>query len=161
MQTKNQQRQAIVRRYREETGEQSVDMNKVAEYAIALGMKAPTPKSPVALLAELLSAAAREETGVDEVTGRPYRVNFAVTERSGKDQLTLWHTLDDAPRHLAHRGLIQRREQVVGDVLSMADDADRWNRLHPNDEPIQLPLDFEFDVMLKRNLPPEEDRRAA
>lgn len=161
MQTKIQQRQAIVRRYREETGEQSVDMHKVAEYAIKLGMKPPTPKTPVALLAEMLSAAAREETGIDEVTGRPYRVNFAITTWSGKDQMTLWHTLDDAPRPLAHRGLMQRREQMVGDALSLSDDALRWNRMHASDEPIQIPLDFEFDVILKRNAPPEDDEQKA
>lgn len=161
MQTKIQQRQAIVRRYREETGEQSVDLHKVAEYAIKLGMKPPKPKTPVALLAEMLAAAQREESGIDEVTGRPYRMNLAVTTWNGKDQLTLWHTLDDAPRHIAHKGLMQRREQMVGDAVSLADDALHWNRVHPNEEEIQIPLDFEFDVMLKRNEPPDEERAAA
>lgn len=162
MQTKAQQRQAIIRRYREETGKQSWDMHDVAEYAIRLGVKPPKPKTPVALLAELFSAAAREESGKDEVTGRPYRVNFAVTTWSGKDQMTLWHTLDDAPRPTAHKGLMQRREQMVGDAVSLSDDALRWNRMHPDDEQIQIPLDFEFDVMLRRNAPPdEEDQQAA
>ena len=157
MQTRKQQYQAIVRWYREETGKQSVDMNEVALFAMGKGMKPPTPKTPVALLAEKLSAAAREETSVDEVTGRPYRVNFAVTYRSGEDQLTLWQTLDDSPRPIAHKGLMQRREQMVGDATSLIDDADRWNRTHANEEAIQIPLDFEFDVMLRRNAPPDED----
>lgn len=161
MQTKLQQRQAIIRRYREETGAQSVDMHEVAKYAIKLGMKPPTPKTPEALLAEKLSAAAREESAIDEVTGRPYRVNFAVTTWSGKDQLTLWHTLDEAPRYMAHKGLMQRREQMVGDALSLADDALRWNRIHPDDDPIQIPLDFEFDVLLRRNAPPDDEAKAA
>lgn len=161
VQTKLQQRQAIVRRYREETGKQSVDMHEVAEYAIKLGMKPPIPKSPVALLAEMLAAAQREETGVDEVTGRPYRVNLAVTTWNGKDQLTLWNTLDEAPRPLAHKGLMQRREQMVGDAVSLSDDATRWNRIHPDDEPIQIPLDFAFDVMLRINAPPDDEAMAA
>lgn len=161
MQTKIEQRQAIVRRYREETGKQSVDMHEVAAYAIRLGMKPPKPKTEVALLAEMLSAAAREETCIDEVTGRPFRVNVAVTTWSGKDQMTLWHVLADAPRPIAHRGLMQRREQMVGDAVSLADDALHWNRIHPNDEPIQIPLDFEFDVMLRRNAPPDDEQMAA
>jgi hypothetical protein len=161
MQTKAQQLQAIIRRYKEEKGVQSVDMKDVAKYAIELGMKPPIPKTPVALLAEQLSAAAREETGVDEVTGRPFRVNVAVTTRNGKDQYTLWHTLDDAPRPMAHKGLMQRREQMVGDAVSLADDAMRWNRTHPDDEPIQIPFDFEFDIMLRRNAPPDEDEALA
>ena len=136
-------------------------MLDVAQWAInTRGVKAPRPKTPTALLAELLSAAAREESGKDEVTGRPYRKNLAVTTWSGGDQMTIWHTLDDAPRPVADKGLKQRRDQVVGDVVSMADDADRWNRLHPNDEPIQLPLDYELDVLLARNAP-EDDSLAA
>lgn len=161
MQTKAQQRQAIIRRYCEETGKKSWDMHDVAEYAIRLGVKPPKPKTPVALLAELFSAAAREETAKDEVTGRPYRVNFAVTTWSGKEQLTLWQTLDDAPRPAAHKGLMQRREQMVGDAVSLADDAMRWNRMHPEAEPIQIPLDFEFDVMLRRNAPDDDEEKAA
>lgn len=161
MQTRAQQYQAIIRLYREETGQQSVDMHEVARFAIRKGVNPPTPKTPEALLAEKLSAAAREETAVDEATGRPYRVNFAVTQHSGKDQLTLWQTLDDAPRRVAHKGLMQRREQMVGDAVSLADDAEHWNRVHPTEEPIQIPLDFEFDVMLRRNAPPDEEEQAA
>lgn len=137
-------------------------MHEVAEWAIKRhGVIPPKPKTPTALLAELLSAAAREETGKDEVTGRPYRKNLAVTTWLGDGQMTIWHTLDDAPRPVAHKGLQQRREQVVGDVVSMADDADRWNRLHPTDEPIQVPLDFELDVLMARNAPPDEDEKVA
>ncbi len=29
--------------------------------------------------------------------------------------------------------------------------------MHPNDEQIQIPLDFEFDVMLKRNAPTDDE----
>lgn len=126
-----------------------------------LGMQPPKPKTPEAMLAELFSSAAREETGRDEITGRPYRVNFAVTTWSGKEQLTLWHTLDESPRPIAHKGLMQRREQMVGDALSLADDALRWNRMHPDDEPLQIPLDFDFDVELRRNTPPDEEELAA
>ena len=71
------------------------------------------------------------------MTGRPYRVNLAVTTWSGKDQLTLWHTLDDAPRPIAHKGLMQRREQMVGDAVSVSDDAMRWNRLHQGEDPLR------------------------
>jgi hypothetical protein len=45
--------------------------------------------------------------------------------------------------------------------VSLADDAQHWNRVHPNDEPIQIPLDFEFDVMLKRHAPPDDEELAA
>lgn len=161
MQTKSQQYQAVIRLYRETFGVDQVDMNEVAKFAIARGVKAPVPKTPEAMLAEKLSSAAREETAVDDATGRPYRVNFAVTDRSNGQQLTFWHTLNTAPRRIAHKGLMQRREQMVGDAVSLSDDADHWNRIHPEEEPIQIPLDFEFDVLLRRNAPPEVDAKAA
>lgn len=162
MQTKAQQRQALIRLYCEENGTTSWEMNEVAEWAIRTrGVVPPKPKTPTALLAELLSAAAREETGKDEVTGRPYRKNIAVTTWQGSDQLTIWHTLDDAPRPVAEKNLKQRRDQVVGDVVSMCDDAERWSRKHPNDEPIQIPLDFGFDYLLARNAPSEDEAIAA
>lgn len=69
----------------------------------------------------------------------------------------LHNSVDDAPRPIAHKGLMQRREQMVGDAVSLSDDALRWNRMHPNDEQIQIPLDFEFDVMLKRNAPTDDE----
>lgn len=161
MQTLAQQYQAIIRMYKLETGLTSVDMHEVARFAISKGVKPPTPKTPEALLAEKFSAAAREETAIDEATGRPYRVNFAVTDRSDGKQLTFWHTLDDAPRFIAHKGLMQRREQMVGDAVSLADDAMHWNRVHPKEDPIQIPLDFEFDVMLRRHAPPDDEKQAA
>lgn len=162
VQTKIQQRQALIRLYCEEKATTSWEMHEVAEWAIKTrGVVPPKPKTPAALLAELLSSAAREESGKDEVTGRPYRKNLAVTTWQGGDQMTIWHTLDDAPRPVAEKGLKQRREQVVGDVVSMADDADRWNRLHPTEQPIQLPLDFEFDVLLAHHAPADDEELAA
>lgn len=152
MKTKAQQLQEILRMYREETGRDGADMHEVARYAIKRGVVPPVPKTPEALLAEKFSAAAREETAIDTQTGRPYRINFAVTD----GQMTLWHTLDHAPRRIAHKGLMQRREQMVGDAVSLADDAEHWNRINPTEPPIQIPLDFEFDVMLRRNAPPDE-----
>lgn len=153
MKTKNQQFQDILRMYRQETGNDGADMHEVAKYAIRHGVVPPKPKTPEALLAEKFSAAAREETAIDKQTGRPYRMNVAVTT----GQMTIWHTLDHAPRRIAHKGLMQRREQMVGDAVSLMDDVDHWNRVNPDDAPIQMPLDFEFDVMLRRNAPPDEE----
>jgi hypothetical protein len=161
MQTQKQQDQALIRLYRQESGMEAFTMLDVAKFAISRGVKPPKPKTPEALLAERFSAAAREETAKDEETGRPYRVNVAVTQRNGSEQMTLWHNLDTAPRFIAHKGLMQRREQMVGDAVSLSDDADHWNRIHPNEEQIQIPLDFEFDVMLRRHTPPDEEKKAA
>jgi hypothetical protein len=32
-------------------------------------------------------------------------------------------------------------------IVEFGNDAEHWNRVHQNEEAIQVPLDFEFDVM--------------
>ena len=73
----SQQFQAIIRLYREETGNDSINMLDVAKFAIGKGVKPPKPKTPEALLAEKFSAAAREETERDEVTGDHHTASIA------------------------------------------------------------------------------------
>jgi hypothetical protein len=154
--------QRLIQMYREETGENSVNMHDVAMFALGKGWPMPKPKSPTDLLAEQFSKAAREEYRRDEVTGRPYRANLAVVVNQGKpgEQYTLWTDIDSAPRPVAKKSIQQRREQVVGDVVHMSDDVDHWNRVNPNEEPLTVELDFGPDVEWRRNAP-EQDEEAA
>jgi hypothetical protein len=161
MPTRKQEMQHIIRMYRAKTGETSVNMKEVADYAIKQGWPLPKPKSAVERLAEQFSAAAREEYRTDTATGHPYRAYMAVTERHGDSQLTLWTDSDQAPRHIAHKSVVQRREQVIGDVVHIKLDADHWNRMHPNEEPITVPLDFGDDVDWRLNAPPDDEMKAA
>lgn len=160
MATKAQQMQSIIRRYREDTGQDSVDMHEVSKYAVKMGWPLPTPKTALDRLAEQFSSAAREETRRDNVTGQPYRANLAVTTWQGGQQLTLWHDIDTAPRPVAHRALQQRREQMVGDAVQLTFDAMHWNRINENEEPIVMPLDFTDDVEWRINAP-SDDQEAA
>jgi hypothetical protein len=64
--------------------------------------------------------------------------------------LTFWIDIDEAPRRTMHKSLVQRREQMVGDALQLSLDMDHWNDRNKNEEPILLPLDFEFDVQLRK-----------
>jgi hypothetical protein len=50
------------------------------------------------------------------------------------------------------KAFIQRREQVVGDLVQLATDVEVYNDMNKDVEPIQLVLDFTHDV---------EERRAA
>lgn len=158
--TKKQEMQRLIRMYREQSGQLSVDMHDVARFAASKGWPLPKPKTALDYLAEQFSGAAREEIRRDEITGRPYRANLAVREWSGKDQLTLWTDIDDAPRHVAHKNFIQRREQMVGDAVSISFDVEHWNRVNPKEEPIQIPLDLTLDVDWRRNAPGEDEQAA-
>ena len=160
MTTKKQEMQSLIRAYRASSGNQEVDMHEVAKFAAAKGWPLPKPKSALDLLAEQFSDAAREETRRDEVTGRPYRVNHAFTERAGPQQMTFWVDIDEAPRPIALKSFYQRREQMVGDAVQLSFDVEHWNRVNEAEQPIVMEMDFTDDVEWRKNAP-HEDQRAA
>lgn len=160
MPTKAQEMQSIIKRYRTETGNDSVDMHEVAKFAAGMGWPLPKPKTALDRLAEQFSSAAREEMRKDEVTGRPYRANLAVTTWQGQNQMTLWTDIDVAPRYVAHKSFQQRREQMIGDAVQLTFDVMHWNRVNEIDEPIEMPMDFTDDVQWRMNAPDENERAA-
>ena len=160
MKTKKEKMQDFVRFYREKTGQVSVDMHDVAEYAQKMGWQLPKPKSAVDLLAAQFSDAQREEVRKDGVTGRPYRANLAVTEWQGSTQSVLWTDIEVAKRPVAHKSLTQYREQMIGEAVHMKLTADHWNRINPNEEPINMMLDFNDDVTWRLAAPMEDEKVA-
>lgn len=137
--------QKAIRQYKQETGKTEVEMIEVARYAVQkLHYKLPPPVDPLEALAKKIATAAREETRTDKSTGLPYRANHAVP-REG-NQYPLWVDIDEAPRPLIHKSLQKRREAIVGDALQLSLDVDHWNGANPNEQPINIPLDFTEDV---------------
>jgi len=159
MTTKNERMQRVIKLYREKTGNTSIEMREVAKFAAGLGWELPKPRSALDRLAEQFSSAAREEVRRDQITGRPYRANMAVTNWVGGEQSTFWTDIDEAPRPIAHKALKQRREQMIGDALHLSYDVEHWNRINPSEKPIQMPLDFTDDVA-ERMMTDQEDKAA-
>lgn len=153
---KKQEMQHLIRMYKDETGAKEVDMHEVARFALAKGWPMPKPVSPVDRLAKEFSEAAREEIRRDANTGKPYRANHAYKSWQNGQQLTLWVDIDEAPRGPMKMSLINRREQMVGDGLQLSLDADHWNSIHPNEEPIVVPMDFTEDIEWRKNAPDED-----
>jgi hypothetical protein len=141
----------LMRLYRAETGEIAVDMHEVARFAIKRGWTMPRPVDPVDRLAAEFAQAAREEIRHDSKTGRPYRANHAFQIKPGVDQPYLWIDIDEAPRRPMVTSLVKRREQIVGDVVQLTLDAEHWNNIHPDQEPIVMPTDFTDDVEWRMN----------
>jgi hypothetical protein len=98
-----------------------------------------------------MARALREEFATDS-QGRRYRVNHAVRVTRRGVQYTMWAMLGEAPREHMQRAFVQRREQVVGDLVQLATDVEVYNDMNKGIEPIQLILDFTHDI---------EERRAA
>ena len=161
MSTKRQRLQNIVRLYKQSTGKASVEMKEVAKFAADKGWALPPPKDPLDVLAAELSKAAREEYRRDEVSGRQYRANLAVSiPQPDGTQLVFWTDIDDAPRHIAQRSFGQRREQMVGDAVQLTFDVMHWNSVNEDEAPIHVVLDFADDVEERMRVP-DEDSAAA
>lgn len=145
--------------YRDKTGKKEIDMHDVAKFALANGYPPPRPKTAEEIVANLFSRAARQHVRNDPETGEPYRVNHCIPSPNG--QGFLWLNVDDAPsREKMVISLTIRREQSIGDMTQQARDADRWNRVCPDQEPIHIQLDLTFDVELRRHAD-EADREEA
>jgi hypothetical protein len=161
MPSKKQERMMWMRRYKDETGQASIDMKELAKYMMGKGWPMPEPKTPLERLAEQLSDDAREEMRRDSKTGRPYRANLAVTVRQGRgQQMTLWTDIDEAPRHIAQKAFVQRREQMIGDGLQLTFDVTHWNSVNPQDVAIEMPMDFTDDIQWRLNAPGDDEAAA-
>ena len=152
--TKHQERQKLIRYYKEITGITDVDMKEVAKFAVAkLKWKLPTPTDPYDLLARQLSESAREETRYDKKTGRPYRANHQYTVNQSGQQMHLWIDIDEpaATRKKMHMSLTIRREQMVSDGVQLTFDAEHWNFNHPTEEPLNMIMDLTDDIEWRKN----------
>ena len=149
--------QKLVRMYRDQTGELEVDHHEFAGWAEKMGVRMPKAPSAIDLLAKEFSRLAREVIRHDAKTGRPYRANHAYVFKQGEKQMALWVDIDEAPRHQMRKRLVQKREHMVGEALQLSFDMEHWNNIHPNEEPIELPLDLGPDVEWRKNSPDDDE----
>jgi hypothetical protein len=150
--------QRMRRWYSDETGKKELDHREVAEFMLRKGWKPPTPRTAVDILAKELSSAARAEERVDKKTGQPYRANMSYAVTQGAETFTLWVDTDEATRFQMDKALKKHRDQMVGEAYRMVLTADHWNRVNPNDVPLQIPLDLQPDVDWLKNAPGEDEK---
>lgn len=147
-----------IRQWKEETGNTDIDMHKVAEFAHRrLGWSLPKQPEPIDLLARQFSRSAREDVRRDSETGKPYRGFHAIKVVQGDQQFTFWVDIDEATRKKMLISATQRREQMVGDGLQLKRDVEHWNRVHEDEEPIQMEMDLSYDILWRENSPEEDD----
>ena len=158
---KKQEMQRFYHYYKDQTGEKEVDLKKVAVFAAANGWTLPEPIDALTRLSKQFAEALREETRQDRKTGRTYRANHVYVQNQGTLQLHLWIDIDEAPRGPMFKALQMRRGQMVGDAVSLADDADHWNSIHPTEAKIELEFDFGPDVEWRKASPGEDELKAS
>lgn len=151
MTTKNEQLQRAWHLFEQENGHLPASAREASIWAVNHGLISLPDVDPYDALADEMARALREEYATDG-DGRRYRVNHAVRVTRRGVQYTMWAALQSAPREHMQKAFVQRREQVVGDLVQLQTDVDAYNAMHADAEPIQLILDFNADV---------EERRAA
>jgi hypothetical protein len=137
--------QTIFRRYQEEVSRDPVDLKVVGAWAMANGLWAPRPVDIQTRFAADMADALREEYRTDK-KGRRYRAKLAAAVSGDGRQGTLWGDIDTAPRPHVVKSIGQRRKAVVHDCYALRIEADHYNEAHPDEEAIQIVLNFEEDV---------------
>jgi len=134
------------KRYRDEVSTDPVDLKTVAAWAIEQELWVPRPIDLSTSLANDLAQALREEKRVDK-EGREYRANIPVRSRA-KDGKTLfeWADIDDAPRPHVEKNVQQERRSVASDLYALMMKVEHYNASHPDEDPIQLILQFDDDI---------------
>jgi hypothetical protein len=139
------QLRVIWARYREEVSTDPVDLRTVASWAISKKLWFPRPVDLSSSLAADLADSLREVKRVDKA-GREYRALIPVRESDKGLPLFKWADIDDAPRTHVEKGLQQERRSIASDCFALAMKAEHYSEAHPDEEPIELVLDFTQDV---------------
>jgi hypothetical protein len=140
----------IVEKYIAAGGKEPICPREVARWAIDHREWDRHRTTAVSLCAKDIARALREDYYIDE-KGRTVRARHSIREMrddgSGQtEQLTFWHDHRTMPRPFAERSFQQRRVQIVGDCKQLKIDVDSYNDYHPGQDPIQLVIDFTYDV---------------
>ena len=140
--------QAYCERYENEVGGDGLlGPHRVAEWAYKNGLHKPSIRTIVDAIAADISQLFREEYRTDE-HGQRYRAKHAVRSKQEGKSMSLWADMDDerAPREHFVRSFSQRRQQIVGDCFQLKTDVDVYNAKDLSQKPVQIPLDFTYDV---------------
>lgn len=127
--------------YETEHGDKPSNLQDVAGWMIRKGYWSVRPSDQIKRCAADLADALRNEYRTD-ARGYKYRVNHAVRVTQG----TFWADLDKAPRSHMEKAFAQRRQQIVGDCVQLSVDVDVYNQKNQSNDPINLVLDFTYDV---------------
>jgi hypothetical protein len=121
-------------------------MQPVAEWAVKHGLYTPHPSAVIRELTAQLARALREEYFTDPQGRRVRAKHVATVKQEDGTTLPLWDDMRTAPHSHMEIAFQQRRKQIAGDCFQLKTDIDSYNENRRPERPIQLCLDFTFDV---------------
>lgn len=141
----SEQMQSIYTAYEKDGQPLPASSKDIAAWAIKSGLWEPKPSDIIKQCAEDLSRALREEHKTYK-DGKRYRTKHVVRIKKDGKQLYLWEDMRTASKSHMQKAISQRRRQIVGDCHQLAVDVDVYNDMNPDQDPLQLILDFTDDV---------------
>jgi len=139
------QMQNIVTAYVESGQGWPATARQIAAWAIREGVWQAHPSTLIDQCADQLARAMREEY-ITDPQGRTVRAKHVARVERNREQLPLWADIRTADREHMEIAFQQRRQQIVGDCRQLKTDVDSYNENRNPGTPIQMSLDFTWDV---------------
>lgn len=137
--------QRIIKDYRQETQSWPATTDEMAQWAIDNRKFDIRTPALVRILARDLAQAMREDYITDK-KGRRVRAKHPAPSKRNDQTIMLWDDMRTAPREHMVNAFQLRRNHIVSECRQVKTDVDSYNESHPENEPIQLILDFTWDV---------------
>ena len=137
----------IWERYHQEVSpDPTTDLRDIGSWARSKGLWAARPIDVDTSFARDMADVLRKQVRTDK-DGRKYRA-FIPASGKGGDGLPLfkWADIDVAPRSHVEKGIQGERRQIANDCFALAMKVDHYNATHSDEEPLQVPFNFEEDI---------------
>lgn len=136
----------IWEQYQDSVSPDPSDLRDVGAWARSKGLWAPRPIDVDTSFARDMADVLRKQVRTDK-DGRKYRA-FIPAKGRGGDGLPLfkWADIDIAPRSHVEKGIQGERRQIANDCFALAMKVDHYNATHPDEDPLQIPFNFEEDI---------------
>jgi hypothetical protein len=136
----------IWEQYQQEVSPDPTDLRDMGAWARKKGLWAPRPIDVDTSFARDMADVLRKQVRTDK-DGRKYRA-FIPASGKGRDGLPLfkWADIDVAPRSHVEKGIQGERRQIANDCFALAMKVDHYNATHADEEPLQVPFNFEEDI---------------
>ena len=145
MLTKKEQLNRIVKEYQKAGEKWPATTKEIARWAVSERIYDLTQPTLVRHCARELAQAMREEYFTDP-RGRRVRAKHPATFVKNGQMEFVWDDIRTASRIHMQLAFSLRRRRIASECKQVKTDVDSYNDAHKEESPIQMPLDFTYDV---------------
>lgn len=136
----------IVERYKAAGGEEPVDLDALAKFAVNNGFWQKHPSKLLQMCKRDLARALGEQSHVDPQGRRVRTYHAAQCHDSASKQKWFWADIRSATRDYMELAFQHRRNQIVGKCRQLKSDVESYNDNNMHGARIQMVFDFRDDL---------------